>query len=140
FANQPLLSNFAFKQLNYPIPFLHKVQGDKASMGRKQKRAYAYPLRRSADRVAPLALARMVPQTLDHPSVQTLGEVDEWARKFRGPVQLVWGTKDPILGRSLKKMEALFPSAPVVRTDAGHFLQEEVPMKLAEAILQVVAS
>ncbi|NNF66052.1 MAG: alpha/beta fold hydrolase, partial [Gammaproteobacteria bacterium] len=140
FANQPLLSNFAFKQLNYPIPFLHKVQGDKTSMGRRQKRAYAYPLRRRADRVAPLALARMVPQTLDHPSVQTLGEVDEWARSFRGPVQLVWGTKDPILGRSLKKMEALFPSAPVVRTDAGHFLQEEVPMKLAEAILQVVAS
>ena len=55
-----------------------------------------------------------------------------------GPVRLVWGMKDPILGPSLKKMKTLFPAAPVTETDAGHFLQEEVPMTLAEAILQVL--
>lgn len=138
FANMPLISDFAFKRLLFPIPVLHKVQGDRDSIGRREKRAYRYPLRRPADRVAPLAFARMVPLDLSHPTVQTLGEVDAWARNFSGPVRLVWGMQDPILGPSLKKMKELFPAAPVTETDAGHFLQEEVPMLLAEAILKVL--
>jgi haloalkane dehalogenase len=35
-------------------------------------------------------------------------------------------------------MRALFPAAAVTETQAGHFLQEEVPEALAEAILAVV--
>lgn len=140
FANMRFVSDLAFKQLNYPIPVLHKVQGDPASLGRKEKRAYKYPLRHVADRVAPLAFARMVPLNLEHPTVRTLAEVDRWAREFEGPVRLVWGMNDPIMGRSLKKTKELFPDAPVKETDAGHFLQEEVPMALAEAILKVVGS
>jgi len=53
-------------------------------------------------------------------------------------VRLVWGLKDPILGRALKNMRGLFPEALVTETQAGHFLQEEVPEALAEAILAVV--
>ncbi|MDH3588090.1 MAG: alpha/beta fold hydrolase [Gammaproteobacteria bacterium] len=138
FANMPFFSDLAFKQFLYPMPVLHKVQGDPESIGRKEKRAYRFPLRNRADRVAPLALARMVPLNLEHPTVTSLGDADAWARQFRGPVRLVWGMKDPILGRSLKKMKELFPAAPVTETDAGHFLQEEVPMVLAEAILKVI--
>lgn len=137
FANMPVISDLAFKRLLFPVPILQKVQGDPASIGREQKKAYRYPLRKYADRVAPLALARMVPLNLEHPTIKSLGEVEAWARGFGGPVRLVWGMKDPILGPSLKKMRALFPAAPVVETQAGHFLQEEVPMVLAEAILEV---
>jgi pimeloyl-ACP methyl ester carboxylesterase len=36
-------------------------------------------------------------------------------------------------------MRRLFPGAPVVETEAGHFLQEEVPEALAEAILAVAS-
>jgi haloalkane dehalogenase len=36
-------------------------------------------------------------------------------------------------------MRRLFPHAPAVETAAGHFLQEEVPEAIAEAILAVVA-
>ena len=80
-------------------------------------------------------MTRLVPQTLDSPALQTLREADDWARSFTGPVQLVWGMRDPILGRALKGTRELFPDAGVVETDAGHFLQEEVPERLAEAIL-----
>lgn len=140
FANLRWVSDFAFRRLLFPIPVLHRVQGDSRSMGRAQKRAYRYPFRDPADRVAPLALARMVPLSLDHPTVQTMGEVERWAGAFRGPARLVWGMRDPILGASLHKTRALLPQAGVTETQAGHFLQEEVPMKLAEAILEVVAA
>jgi haloalkane dehalogenase len=54
------------------------------------------------------------------------------------PAEIVWGMKDPILGRVLDNMKENFPSAPVTETDAGHFLQEEVPIEIASAILRVV--
>jgi pimeloyl-ACP methyl ester carboxylesterase len=36
----------------------------------------------------------------------------------------------------LRSMTGLFPKAEVVETDAGHFLQEEVPDLLSQAIIQ----
>ncbi|MBT8144327.1 MAG: alpha/beta fold hydrolase [Gammaproteobacteria bacterium] len=140
FANIPIASDIAFRIFNFPLPVLHKVQGDPDSLGAARKRPYRWALRRFADRTAPLALARMVPTQLQHPTVALMGEVEQWATTFAGPVRLVWGMRDPILGRSLHKTRELFPQAPVTETVAGHFLQEEVPMQLAEAILGVVSS
>jgi len=138
FANRPIASTLAFKWLNFPLPVLHKVQGDPASIGKLEKRAYRYPLRHFKDRTAPLALARMVPIDQQHPSVATLKESQQWAQQFTGPVALVWGKRDPILGKALGRIRQLFPNAPVTETGAGHFLQEEVPQALADAILKVV--
>lgn len=138
FSHFPFLSTFVFRGLNFPIPFIHLAQGNRSSIGRQERRAYRFPLRSFRDRVAPLALARMVPTTLDHPTVESLQRVDSWARSFTGPVRLVWGIKDPILGRALKGMRSLFPDAEATETDAGHYLQEEVPDILAQAILEVV--
>jgi pimeloyl-ACP methyl ester carboxylesterase len=138
-ANTPLISDLVFRLLNFPIPVMHMVQGDRSSIGWAEKKAYRYPLRRIRDRTAPLALARMVPTGLEHPSVEPMREVEAWAGSFSGPVRLVWGRADPILGRGLKAMRRLFPNAPAVETQAGHFLQEEVPEALAEAILAVVS-
>ena len=133
-AATPVVGDLAFRVVGFPLPFLDRVQGDRRSIGPAEKRAYRYPLRAFRDRVAPLALARMVPQSLDHPSVPALREVEAWAAAFQGPVRLVWGKKDPILGRGLILMRRLFRAAPVVETEAGHFLQEEVPDALTAAI------
>ena len=138
-ANMAVIGDLIFRLLNFPMPVMHLVQGDRGSIGRAEKRAYRYPLRRMRDRTAPLALARMVPTGPDHPSAEPMRQVEAWAGSFSGPVRLVWGRADPILGRGLKAMRRLFPNAPVVETQAGHFLQEEVPEALAEAILAVVA-
>ena len=126
-----------FRYLNGPVRMMARVQGDPASIGPAQRRAYLYPLARLADRAAPLALARMVPDSLEHPTVAALAPGEAWAAGFAGPVRLVWGTRDPIMGPALRGMRKLFPAAPVVETQAGHFLQEEVPEVLAEAILAV---
>ena len=139
-ANLPVVSDIFFRLLNLPVALMPMVQGDRASIGPTERRAYRYPLRAFRDRVAPLALARMVPAGPEHPTIQSLAQVEQWARSFAGPVRLVWGTRDPILGAALRGARRLFPQADVIETSAGHFLQEEVPDTLTKAILSVVAA
>lgn len=137
FSNLPFISDFVFRLLGFPQNVLHKMQGDPSSIQGKVARAYRYPLHHISDRIAPLALARMVPSSLTHPSVRELKVCEEFIRTFHGPSAIVWGEKDPILGRALRRMIELMPEAPVQRTKAGHFIQEEEPDAIAQAIREV---
>ncbi len=137
FSNLPFISDFVFRILGFPQNVLAKTQGDPSSIAGPVARAYQYPLRRIADRAAPLALARMVPSSLTHPSVQELQVCEGFIRGFKGPSAIVWGEKDPILGRVLRRVMELLPDAPVTRTKAGHFIQEEEPAAIAKAITEV---
>ena len=139
FARMPVVSDLVFRGVGFPQVALAMAQGDRGSIGGPVARAYRYPLRRLADRQAPLALARMVPDGFDHPSIEPLRRCQRWVEDFDGPVSIVWGDRDPVLGRVRGWMEKLFPDAPIERTDAGHFLQEEVPGPIADAIKSVAA-
>ena len=44
-----------------------------------------------------------------------------------------------MLGKVLRRIKRALPDAEVTITDAGHFLQEEVPVEIAAAIKRVVA-
>lgn len=140
FARLPVISELAFRGLGFPQSMLWTVQGDRRSLllG-KVAAAYRWPLRNRADRIAPLALARMVPSGPEHPSMAALRRGQAWIEAFEGPMALVWGLRDPILGRALRRHEQAFPRAPVTTTRAGHFLQEEVPLAIAAAIEDVLA-
>lgn len=137
FARVPGLSDLVFRGLGFPQNALWWVQGDRRSIRGDVARAYRWPLRTWKDRIAPLALARMVPDGPDHPSVPALRRGEAWVRSFTGPVALVWGMADPIMGPALKRHERELPHAAVTRTRAGHFLQEEVPEELAAAVESV---
>jgi haloalkane dehalogenase len=137
FARMPVVSELAFRVGGFPLWTLHQVQGDPSSISGEVAQAYRWPLRSVSRRVAPLALARMVPDGPDHPSVPALRRGEAWARSFGGPMSLVWGVRDPVLGKALRWHEEAFPLAPVTLTQAGHFLQEEVPGSLASAIISV---
>jgi haloalkane dehalogenase len=137
FSHLPLVSEAAFYGAVFPVPILDRVQGDRGSIGRAEKRAYRYPFKRLRDRAGPLGLARMVPNREGHPSNPVLDETDAWIRAFRGPSALVWGKRDPILGRALRRHREVLPDASVVETEAGHFSQEEIPEVWAEAILEI---
>jgi pimeloyl-ACP methyl ester carboxylesterase len=137
FAKLPLLSDLVFRGLGFPLSVLGRLQGDPHSLRGIPERAYRFPLPTWRARVAPLALARMVPDSLHHPSLPALARGEAWVRSFAGPVALVWGTRDPILGHALERHERALPQAAVTRTTAGHFLQEEVPDALAAAIAAI---
>lgn len=139
FAALPLLPELAFRALGFMPRGMALAQGDKSSISGDVARAYLWPLRHFKDRVAPLALARMVPDGQAHPSIAALKRCEAWAETFRGPAELVWGDKDPVLARARSRVEKLLPQAKVTRTPAGHFLQEEVPVEIAGAIRRVAA-
>lgn len=140
FARLPLLSDLVFRGFGFPQNSMHHAQGDPASIRGEVAAAYRWPLRRFADRVAPLALARMVPDRPEHPSMLPLKRGEAWLRAFKGPIALVWGERDPILAPALRRHVAALPDAEVTRCQAGHFLQEEVPELLAAAIRRVATS
>lgn len=141
FANTPVLSDVAFRLLGFPQNALHTTQADRGSIRGDVARAYRWPLRRFADRTAPLALARMVPYgsaAAAHPSMAGLERSLAVAKAFRGPAAIVWGERDPILARALRSVEEALPGALVTRVPAGHFLQEEAPAEIAAAVRDVV--
>jgi len=136
-SQMPVISDALFRGLGFPLGVLHLTQGDRSSIRGDVARAYRWPLRSIRSRAAPLALARMVPDSQAHPSIPDLAKAEELYRTAKVPVALVWGTKDPILGRVVGHLSRLRPDASVVKTGAGHFLQEEVPDELATAIVEV---
>jgi len=137
-SHAPIVSDVLFRGLGFPLGVLHTTQGDKGSIRGDVARAYRWPLRRMKDRWAPLALARMVPDSLEHPTVAGLELCERVFVDSKVPVALVWGKKDPILGRVVNHAARLRPDATVTKIGAGHFLQEEVPQELADAVLDVV--
>ena len=118
---------------------LASVQGDPASMPQEVIDLYSLPVEDSGNAKAPLALMRMVPSGPDHPSAEQMREIEAYVATLNVPAALVWGMQDPILAQGLEPMRAQFPDAPVVETEAGHFLQEEVPAEIAAAIIAVHA-
>lgn len=139
FSQTPVISDLVFRGLGFPQGFMGTAQGDRKSMRGKVGKAYRYPLRRLRDNVAPLALARMVPNTPSHPSMEPLTRCQQYVDAFEGPAAIVWGAKDPVLGKVRSWMQQCFPQADCVVTGAGHFLQEEVPGPIADAVRKVVA-
>jgi len=117
---------------------LANVQGDPASIPPDVMEVYRRPLDDSGNAKAPLALMRMVSDGPDHPDAGALRDIERYVDGLQVPVELVWGMSDPILAKGLAAMETNFPTAPVSRTDAGHFLQEEVPAVIAGAVMRVV--
>lgn len=137
FSRMPLVSDFAFRVAQFPQIDLGMAQGDRSSVAGHVGRAYRWPLRRFRDRKAPLAMARMVPDTMHHESVPGLTRVGDFMSSWDGPAAIVWGKSDPVLGKLFKRVKRTLPQARVWETDAGHFLQEEVPQEIAEAIRYV---
>ena len=117
---------------------LAEVQGDPATMHPQVMDLFRRPLQDSGNAKATLALMRMVADGPDHASSPALRDIERYVEGLDIPAELVWGMNDPILARGLPVMQKILPTAPVTETEAGHFLQEEVPEIIAAAVLRIV--
>lgn len=113
------------------------AQGDPASMPPEVTALYGRPVLESGNAKAPVAMMRMVPDSPDNPSSEQMRMIEAYVGTLDIPVEIVWGVNDPILGEGLEPMKRNFPNARVTETQAGHFLQEEVPAEIAAAIERV---
>jgi Predicted hydrolases or acyltransferases (alpha/beta hydrolase superfamily) len=118
---------------------LARVQGDPESWTDELVELYGKPVYDSGNAKAPLAMMRMVTDGPDHPSASALRKIEEYVKGLDIPAEIVWGMNDPILAKTLPVMKSNFPDARVIETSAGHFLQEEVPEEIAEALIRVIS-
>ena len=133
----PLISDFLFRVLNFPLSGLHRFANVPGSFSKDVMKAYKYPLRKLKDNCGPLALARMVPNNMNHPSVPLEKEIEEFLQKYNGPAQIVWGMNDPVMWKLRRRTSRLLPQAKVIKTEAGHFVQEETPEKVIDSIKEI---
>jgi len=133
----PLISSFLFRGLNFPLSFLNRFASVPGSFDSETMKAYKYPLRKFKNNCGPLALARMVPNSMQHPSVPLEKEIEAYLQSYTGPAQIVWGMNDPVMWKLRRRTSRLLPQAKVVKTQAGHFVQEETPAEVITAIKEV---
>ena len=117
---------------------LGRVQGDPASWTPEIATLYGQSVYDSGNSKAPLAMMRMVTDGPNHPSTPALRKIEEYVKTLQIPAEIVWAMNDPILGKTLPRMQQNFPNAPVTKTSAGHFLQEEVPVVIADSLIRIV--
>ncbi|MGC6499021.1 MAG: alpha/beta fold hydrolase [Henriciella sp.] len=134
----PIVGELLLENIRSPFGGLDTVQGDPDSIPVAVKELYGRPVEESGNKKAPLALMRMVPHSPEHPSTESMAKLIPFIRGLDVPTEIVWGMNDPITGRALPAMREHFPTARVTETQAGHFLQEEVPEDIAAAVMRVL--
>jgi haloalkane dehalogenase len=134
----PVLGEFLLEGVNSIFDQLPDFQNDPDSMPRDVLDLYAKPLEDSGNAKGPLAMIRMAVFDPDHPNAIHLRTIETYLRSQTVPVEIVWGMNDPRLGNRLADMQEVFPGANVVKTEAGHFLQEEAPVDIAISVRRVL--
>lgn len=137
-AKTPILGELLLEVLVSMFDRLPNMQGEPSSMPPEVLKLYEQPVIDSGNRKAPLTLMRMVTDGPDHPSAGPMRIIEDYVASLDIPAEIVWGMNDPILAKALPTVRAIFPEASVIETSAGHFLQEEVPGEIAEAVMRVV--
>ena len=137
-AKRPIIGELIFELIISLFKNLPKTQGDPASLPPETLALYAIPVEESDNAKAPLGMMRMVPDGPKHPTTEHMQVIEQYVQNLEIPIEIVWGSKDPILASHLPAMRKNFPNAPITVTEAGHFLQEEVPNEIASALERIL--
>ncbi|MEZ4744045.1 MAG: hypothetical protein R3B45_16625 [Bdellovibrionota bacterium] len=137
FVNKKILPDLAFKIFRFPMYSLHKTQANRETLKGNKAEIYRYPMKRYSRWNSALLFARMVPTYAEHPSLNHFEAIETYCKNFENNAEIIWGIKDPIMGRSLNSIQKLLPNARTTKLHAGHFLQEEKPDEIAHCIMQI---
>lgn len=136
-ARLPVVGEFLFEGPISMFSQLPSFQHDPASMPPEVIALYENAVQDSGNSKGPLAMVRMAVTSPDHPDVRHFRNIETYLQGRNVPAEIVWGMNDPILGGRLGDMKGVFPDAKATETDGGHFLQEETPEEIADAIMRV---
>jgi haloalkane dehalogenase len=101
--------------------------------------AYDAPFHVPEAKAGALAFPELVPTEPEHPSAAAMNRVRDGLRAWRKPALVVWGAADAVLpAATAQRFVELIPGAvgPELVPGAGHFLQEDAPEAVADAILR----
>lgn len=126
------LGRWLYLGLNFsPRVLLPQGFHDRRLLTSALHRHYLRPFARRADRIGPLRLGQWLLRAADWYEARQR----EMPRLYAKPALLVWGRYDRFLTEAdLGRWQTLLPQATTVRLDCGHFVQEEKPAELTEAL------
>ena len=104
--------------------------------------AYDAPFPTPESKAGALAFPELVPTEPGHPHAEPMNRVLAALREWTKPTLVVWGAEDTVLPPHFaERFVELIPGAqgPVLIEGASHFLQEDRPDEVAEAIRRFIA-
>jgi cis-3-alkyl-4-acyloxetan-2-one decarboxylase len=114
---------------------MHKRDADGVMMD-----AYRAPFPDYWSRLGTLAFIRDIPLTENDVSAPLMGHIHESLSQLNVPLQLVWGMRDRVFVPAfLEQWQAIFPDSHKVELQAGHYLVEDAPDEVADAIHEFVS-
>jgi haloalkane dehalogenase len=126
---------FAQRQRALDVPALMR-RTVRRSLSDGEANAYGMPFPTPAYQTAALVFPRLVPTHPDHPGAYENRVAIATLKTLELPVLLPWADGDPITGPWEAQLRAIFrnvaPPRPI--QGAGHFLQEDAGMEIAEHI------
>jgi haloalkane dehalogenase len=105
--------------------------------------AYRAPFPTPESRIAVLRWSRDIPVDETDPSFAEMRQIEDNLSRFAAtPTLLIWGMRDPVLPPSvLHHWQRVLPHAATVEVeDASHFLQEDAPERISDAIATFMAT
>jgi haloalkane dehalogenase len=102
--------------------------------------AYRAPHSHYWSRLGTLAFIRDIPLTENDVSAPLMGHIHESLSQLNVPLLLVWGMRDRVFVPAfLEQWQAIFPDAHRVELEAGHYLVEDAPDDVSDAIHRFVS-
>jgi haloalkane dehalogenase len=103
--------------------------------------AYDAPFPTPESKAGALAFPDLVPTEPDHPTAAAMNRVRDALRSWERPAHVIWGAADAVLPpRVGERFLELIPGAAGIELieGASHFLQEDAPAEVGDAILRAL--
>jgi len=102
--------------------------------------AYRAPHPDYWSRIGTLAFIRDIPLTENDVSAPLMGHIHESLSQLNVPLLLIWGMRDRVFVPAfLDQWQAIFPDSRKIELHAGHYLVEDCPDRVADAIHEFVS-
>lgn len=124
----PVLGTIAMRGLNLFSRMATFMAMNRNKLSKPAKSGLLAPYDSWKNRVAVNSFVRDIPANPNHPTWQTLSDIEASLPLFeKTPVQLVWGMRDWCFNQScLEKFIQIWPHADITRlTDVGHYVCED---------------